>query len=98
MHQAHSRVEQQPDGAVEEMLLGHEVGIEHRHEVAGAQGQAGVEIAGFGMQPLGPVVVAAAMGRGEGCHLWPPRVIEDPHRALRIGKAAATHQAALQHG
>ena len=80
------------------MALGHEVGVEYGHQVAAPQGQAGVEVAGLGMQPLGPVVVAAAVGSGERCHLWQAPIVQYPDGAVWIVEAGAAQQAALQHG
>ena len=98
LHQGHGRIQQQADGAIEEVALGHEVGVEYGHQVAAPQGQAGVEVAGLGMQPLGPVVVAAAVGSGERCHLWQAPIVQYPDGAVWIVEAGAAQQAALQHG
>ena len=97
LHQRHLGLQQQTDGALEKVLLGHEIGIEHRHQLPLAQGQAGVEIAGLGMEPLGSVVVAAAVGRGQGSHLRPVDVIQHPEGAVLVVQAAAAQQAPLQH-
>ncbi len=81
LHKGHLGIQQQADGALEKVLLGHEVGIENGHQLALAQGQTGVEVAGLGVAALGPVVVTAAVALGQGCHLRAGR----RHRAARAG-------------
>ena len=81
----------------QEPLLGDEVRIEHRHQLAMTLAQPGVEVARLGVQAFGTMHVATAQLFGQPLHLLTARVIQHQNTGVGIALLRAAQKRALQH-
>ena len=81
----------------QEPLLGDEVRIEHRHQLAMTLAQPGVEVARLGVLAFGTMQVATAQPFGQPLHLLTARVIQHQNTGVGIALLRAAQKRALQH-
>ena len=97
LQQSHVGLQQKADAALQEAVLGDEVRIENRHELAVATAKACIEIARLGMPPFGTTLIATAQAPGQLSHFLTTAVIQHPDRGVGIALLRAAQERALQH-
>ena len=91
------RILEEPDAALQKMVLRDEIGIEHRHQIAAADPESVIEIPRFGMAAVGPMPVGTAQSLGQVLHLRPAAVVQHPNLRTLVGLTTAPREAPLQH-
>lgn len=95
LHEPHGRITEQAGRAAQEGPQRHDIGIEHRHQIALAVAQSVVEVARLGMGVVLPGEIAAAEALAELRQLLPAGIVQQPDRQVRVVHRQTAPQAAL---